>query len=478
MITIQLSPNVEGLLTDIASQGEAYLVGGAVRDYFRGTEIGGDIDVATNVDVETLKSYLRSKGYRVVSTGSDIERGAEFGVFLVALPNGETVDIAQFRAEQYDPKTRKPLTSPVKTIQEDLARRDAPINAIALKYLGGNNYEVIDPYGGREDIKKGVVRAVGEASARISDDPLRALRYIGFASRFGYQVDPVTLQAIKDNLNRMDVVSRERIHDEIIKRLKKGNVARYFELLHDSGLLTYLFPEFVNADNVLHDNRGTHHGESVYEHTREVLARIPDSATPEFKLAALLHDIGKVDTGTVEDSASGMKRMFVGHDKRSAEIAQKRLTELRFPSSTINYVRRLAAEHMNLNTVVALPKPKKPLADLVLNMHEDYPLLKDLVDLTEVDSGIAVPQIKSLVEQFSKMPTAITGENVLQYPPKSRGAILRQMRYLQLTQGLGRDSLLNLLGGEANNILVNMGYPLVEAQSFAIRRAMDASQSH
>ena len=148
-VNFALDEEYKKLLDDIKEVSDVFLVGGAVRDFLRTGAFENDLDVTTNIPTEDLMSHLESKGYRVIPTG------IKFGTFQVLLPSGETVDVARFRSEVYKIGDRHPMTTPVKTIEEDLARRDSPMNAFALKYNGTDEYEVIDPYGGLEDLTRG-----------------------------------------------------------------------------------------------------------------------------------------------------------------------------------------------------------------------------------------------------------------------------------------------------------------------------------
>ena len=313
------------------------------------------------------------------------------------------------------------------------------------------------------------MRAVGEPAERLSEDPLRALRYIGQAAQFGYVVEPSTLQSIRDNVSNLDFVSRERIDDEIMKRLAKSPPEKYFQLLHDSGLLVYLFPEFGTADTQFHDNRGSHHGESVIEHTYEVLARLDPNASVELKLTALLHDIGK--TPEMSQHTDG-KHQFIGHDEEGAKIIEKDLMNLRFPNDTTKYVSALVRNHMRLNYATRTEKPERQLAELVLDLKEDYPLLSDLVTLSEADQNKPQPEIRGILSRWQSSPQGVRGEDVLalpkieyrgeeyDFPAPLRGKLLRQMRRLQMYQGKSDEELDRVLYGEAKNLAL----PFIEAE--------------
>lgn len=443
-INYKFSQEIQGLLD--AMPGKKYVVGGAPRDILSGGKVH-DVDIATDQDIDRLDKVLSERGYQVVQVGK------AFGVIKVKLPNGEDVDIAQFRAETYRPHDRHPEVRRVQTIEEDLARREAPVNSIALESLGGGEFKIIDPFGGIQDLKEGRMRAVGKAEERISEDPLRMLRYAGIGAQKNLTIDPDLARAIKENVNQLDDVSKERLSEEMVKRFGKAEPHVYFENLGRVGLLEYLFPDFAKAHETVHDERGAHHRESVHEHTREALGRLPTDADTRLKIATMLHDIGKPATVSIEEDG---KIRFIGHDAKGEEIARKRLTELRFSTADAKYISSLIGRHMEMNEITRLERPQKALARLIIDMGEDYGRIDDLITLSEADQGKAQPQVRAIVNQWHNIPPAITGKDIQDIEPKKiRGPLLRQMRYIQLTQNKDRDQLLKILSGEANNIRGN-----------------------
>jgi tRNA nucleotidyltransferase (CCA-adding enzyme) len=192
--TINLPASVEALLAETNKFSKVYMVGGCVRDWLlTGKFEFKDIDIVHNTSMPELMEHLKQTGYHVVETGVD------YGVFQVNLGAGLNVDVAHFRAETYRADSRKPDVTFVKTIEEDLARRDFTINAIALEYLGSSTFKVVDPYYGQHDLGLGVIRAVGNAEDRFSEDPLRMMRAIRFAARYNFTIDETTLEAIRRN---------------------------------------------------------------------------------------------------------------------------------------------------------------------------------------------------------------------------------------------------------------------------------------
>lgn len=444
-INVKFSNDIKGLLGDMP--GKKYIVGGAPRDILSGGKIH-DVDIATDQDIDHVEKVLSEKGYHVLQVGK------AFGIIKVKLPNGEDVDVAQFRADTYLPHDRHPITRRVQTIEEDLGRREAPVNAMALESLGGDSFRIIDPHGGIQDLKEGRMRAVGNPEERITEDPLRMLRYAGIGAQKNLEIDPDLARAIKENVNKLDDVSKERLSEELTKRFEKAEPHVYFKNMGEVGLLEYLFPEFKQAKTTVHDARGSHRGETVYEHSHDVLSRLPKDASTRLKIAAMLHDTAKPETMEVE----GEKIRFIGHDVKGAEVARKRLNELRFSRADQQYAASLIAHHMEINEVTRLEHKEKPMAKLVIAMGEDYPRLNDLLTLAEADQGKKFPVERGMLKKWENTPPAIKGVDIEDVEPKQiRGPLLRQMRYIQLTQNLTREQLLGgRLRGEAHNLRENL----------------------
>ena len=176
---------------------QVYVVGGSVRDLLLGREVH-DVDLCHSLSVEEMFNALQSRGFHVVPTGMD------FGVFQVVLDDGRTVDVAEFRAETYKYGDRHPDVVRVQTVEEDLARRDFTVNALALEFHSDGTLTLVDPFGGLADLEAGVVRAVGNPTARFTEDALRVLRGVRFASALrtadgrNFRMDEETARAMRE----------------------------------------------------------------------------------------------------------------------------------------------------------------------------------------------------------------------------------------------------------------------------------------
>jgi len=311
---------------------EAYLVGGSVRDILLGKN-PKDYDIATNAYPEVVEALFPKS----------IPTGAKFGTMLVLLPDeaGEMqdIEITTYRSEADYFGGRWPAKVEfTKTIQEDLARRDFTINAIALKLDDAEvtDQDVVDPFGGVKDLQAKLLKAVGDPLERFSEDGLRSLRGCRLAANLGFSFDTATFEAIKDTLHVTKHVSLERVRDEFTKLLlysAKPSIG--IELMRVSGLLELFIPELLECIGV---DQPQFHVDDVYTHSLKTV----DLAEDSVKLAAMLHDIGKPRTMTQD--ANGTH--FYGHDKVGADMAKEILTRLRFSNAEIAKTTLLIRHHM------------------------------------------------------------------------------------------------------------------------------------
>jgi poly(A) polymerase len=322
-------------LTDLfrRSRLELYLVGGAVRD--RLLEIYNyDLDFATSAKPAQTITLLRALG-----RGEPYRVGEKFGT--VGLRAGaHTMEITTYRSrELYEPHSRKPQVEFGESLEEDLARRDFTINAMALDPLTG---ELFDPFGGRKDLESRLLRAVGNPQDRFREDPLRLLRAVRFSSRLDFSIAPETWGAMCASSPALEHVSRERIRDEYSKILEGPNPVRGLVLLRDSDLMAHSVPELLELTRML--DHGPRHPLSLWEHTMLVVAGTPPSLIVRW--AALLHDIAKPATRTHEPD--GRPRFF-HHEELGAEMARKILSGLRYPTETVEDVSLLVQTHMQIH---------------------------------------------------------------------------------------------------------------------------------
>lgn len=280
-----------------------YEVGGSLRDELLGKE-PKDHDYCTPLLPDEVERLVRDAGLRPFTVG---KRFGTVGFRFM----GKYVEVTTFRTERYAEGSRKPSVEFTESVTHDLSRRDFTINAMARR--GGR---LIDPFGGREDLAAGVIRFVGNARERIVEDPLRMLRACRFAAQLGFTVDPDGIKKMRRSAHRILLVSRERWVQELDKLLLSDDVETGLSLLDVCGLLPYVLPEV--AAQVGYDQNSDHHDFDLWTHTKMVVASTPPDLA--LRWAALLHDIGKPATRTV--NARG-RCNYVGHDMVGAEMARK-----------------------------------------------------------------------------------------------------------------------------------------------------------
>jgi len=315
---------------------EFALVGGPVRDAFLGRK-APDLDFATTATPDEIIRVL--KGY--VDTHWDI--GREFGT-IGARIGEDTVEITTYRADKYDPSSRKPEVAFGTNLEDDLFRRDFTINSMALR-LPEKTF--VDPFNGLTDLLEGVIRTPGAPEVSFGDDPLRMMRATRFASQLGFEIEPATFEAMTAMADRIEIISAERVHDEFVKLMLGKHPRLGLEALVDSGLAERVLPELPALRLEVDEH---HHHKDVYEHTLRVVEQAISYEADYglegdfvLRFAALLHDIGKPATRKLE---TGGGVTFHQHDLVGARLAKKRMRELRFDNDTIRDVSRLIELHL------------------------------------------------------------------------------------------------------------------------------------
>lgn len=333
------SPAVRTLSDAFAAEGHEFaLVGGPVRDALLGRAVT-DLDFTTSARPAETRAILD----RLTKSVWDV--GRAFGT-IAARVHGEDVEITTYRADTYLDSSRKPEVEFGDSIEEDLVRRDFTVNALALMLP---SQRLVDVSGGLEDLLAGRLATPGTPEVSFTDDPLRMMRAARFAAQLGFDVAPEVQEAMAEFAERLDIVSAERIRDELVKLLSTPDPVPGVRLLAETGLADRFLPE-LTALVATQDDHGRH--KDVYEHSLTVLRqaieleirRAAPAAAPDLvlRLAALLHDIGKPVTRRFERGGV----TFHHHDVVGAKLARKRLRELRFDNDTVKRVSRLVELHL------------------------------------------------------------------------------------------------------------------------------------
>ena len=332
--------SVQSILRNLEERGyEGFVVGGAVRDFLMG-EKPHDWDIATNAQPEQVKELFP----KVLDTG--IKHGT-----VTAMVGGEGYEITTYRVDgDYSDGRHPDDVVFVDSIEKDLSRRDFTINAMAMDVRGN----IVDPFGGKEDIEKGIVRCVGDPDDRFSEDALRMIRAVRFESKFGFCLDKNTKDAITRNADKLSSVSMERVRDEFTKMLMTDHPRVGFKDAYETGITAKVFPEF---DAIMECEQNTpYHFTNVGEHSLIGVEACPKDEILRWSM--LLHDMGKPDS----KSSKNGRDTFYNHAEKSAEIADDVLTRFRFSTkdknkavslvkyhglvmSKSNKIRRFAAKH-------------------------------------------------------------------------------------------------------------------------------------
>jgi poly(A) polymerase len=336
----RVSPAADELGRMFARDGhELALVGGPVRDVFLG-RTPGDLDLTTDAPPEDVLRIVRDWADKVWTVGID------FGTVGLR-KNGTIFEITTYRSEQYAPRSRKPGVQYGTSLEEDLRRRDFTINAMAARLPG---HQLVDPFGGVAALREKVLRTPGPPDESFSDDPLRILRAARFAARLGFTVADDVQEAMSRQASRLDIVSAERITDELTKLMLTPDPVRGIELLVDTGVAATVLPEIPRL-RLEADEHFRH--KDVYQHSLTVLRqaigleeRYGLRNDLVLRLAALFHDIGKPKT---RSRLPDGRVAFHHHEVVGAKMARKRLTALRFPKDVVADVAKLVELHLRFH---------------------------------------------------------------------------------------------------------------------------------
>lgn len=312
---------------------KAYLVGGAVRDMLMGKE-PHDWDVTTDATPEQVMSIFR----KVIPTG------IAHGTVTVHFMKNE-IEVTTFRTESDYSDGRHPdKVEYTGNIEEDLSRRDFTINAIA-SYLGDGT--ITDPFHGRDDIKRKVIRTVGNPLERFSEDGLRPVRAVRFSAQLGFEIERETLKAISEPeiLKKTSGISLERFRDELLKLMKSEKPSAGLKLMEESGILDIFIPEFKKCRGCIQGDFRGYHQFDVLDHLFYACDGAPASKQ-NVRLAALFHDIGKPDVKRVIPTPQGDQFTFYNHEAKSQQITKEILFRLKFSNAEIANICHLVVNHM------------------------------------------------------------------------------------------------------------------------------------
>ena len=337
----------------------AYFAGGCVRDLVRGLA-PKDFDVATDAPPEVVQTIFPHT-YAV---------GAKFGV-IVVVENGTNFEVATFRSDDAYVNGRRPVAVHFSSPEEDAERRDFTINGMFLDPVAN---EVIDFVGGRADIEARLVRAIGDPAQRFTEDRLRMLRAVRFATALDYKIDNQTWDALVANAASINEISAERIREELVRIFLSPQRVRGWDLLDSSGLMRAILPEVDAMKGCLQPEQFHPEGD-VFQHTRLMLSLLPEKVSAPLVCSVLFHDVAKPVTATVDETG---RIRFNEHDRIGAEMTEAIMGRLRFSRAEIDATVEMVRQHMVFKDV-----PKMRVAKLKRFMAR--PTFEDELELHRVD---------------------------------------------------------------------------------------------
>lgn len=393
---------VETIIDRLTNRGYGvHLVGGCVRDAALG-KTPKDYDLATSATpVEALAIFRDYKTFDI---------GKKYGTVVIVTEEGN-VELTTYRTESEYSDGRRPETVGfTDDILKDLERRDFTINAMAYS----KDHGLLDPFNGLGDIRDNLVRCVGNPKERFSEDHLRILRAVRFATQLDFLIDIETSKACMEMAPLLEMVSADRIREELFKILLSEKPSRGFLLMRSLGILKEVIPELIPA--IGFDQRNPHHDMSVFQHTLTVMDNSPPVI--HIRLAALLHDIGKPYTFTLDDKGIGH---FYGHDKESVKIGKEILARFNCSTDLMDSTLRLVREHMIHHPDLKKKGLKKQLQrvgeerifDLIHLQIADRMSKKGNSDISNlVAKNNAIESILNAKEPFSRKHLAINGDDL------------------------------------------------------------------
>ena len=383
-----LNSDVSFILEQLNKNGNGFLVGGAVRDLIMRRD-PGDYDFATDIEYSRLK--------KIFADYSPKEVGAHFGILLIKV-NGKSYEIARFRKEKGVYNSRHPKEIKfIDNIDEDLARRDFTMNALAYSEKTG----VIDLYGGKTDIKNGIIRFVGDPNLRIEEDALRIMRAFRFISKLGFILDKKTAEAIHKKRKFLNKISKERIFDELSKILLGSYAKKALCEMKKLGILGFIIPEFKQMKTFKFGSFKEKN--NLFSHIVDTVSLCQSDLIT--RLAALFHDLGKINTRVIDAKGNFF---YYGHEKESALIAEEKLRHFKASNDIVFSVKNIILNHMILEKDLSIKELKKLIMGLgEKNMARLFDLIlantNSKTDLENEKGQILIDRLKDRIKEIEKM---------------------------------------------------------------------------
>ena len=355
------------------TQINAFLVGGCVRDLMLNP-------LAESIDVDIMVEGDGIDFAEKLARKINVPKIVPFKKFATAkIPFKDyEIEVASARLEKYDESSRNPSEVVMSNIEDDLLRRDFTINAMAVSLNKENFGEFFDPFNGMEDLSKNILRTPLDSDTTFSDDPLRMMRAAYFASKLSLAIDPSCLESIKNNAERITIVSQERKTNELLKILGTKKPSIGLNILQEAGLMEFVFPEISVMYGL--DQSNEYHHKDIFYHTLEVVdnaAQLSDKL--DLRLAALVHDIAKPKTRRLSKSKG---YTFYGHDDVGARMLKGISSNMKFSNSTRDYIAKLTALHLRPISLAKKDVTDSAIRRLIVDAGEE---IDDLMKLCRAD---------------------------------------------------------------------------------------------
>ena len=406
---------------------QAYVVGGYVRDYYL-------YRPSSDIDVVVVGSGVAVAEELGKELGAKVTIFKTYGTAMLRWRDTE-VEFVGARKESYTPESRNPLVEPG-TLEDDQRRRDFTINAMAWSVNGDTFGELVDPFGGMEDLEDCIIRTPCEPDKTFSDDPLRMMRAVRFASQLGFDIDDETFDGICRQAERIKIITKERINVELNKILASPAPSIGLTLMHHSGLLQYVLPELERMSGV--ERRGKHAHKDNFEHTMKVLDNVAKQTDDLWlRWAALLHDIGKPTTKTY-DPKHGWT--FHQHEVVGSKMIPQIFRRLKLPmNEPMRFVQKMVFLHMRPIVLSEDLVTDSAVRRLLFEAGDDIEKLMTLCE-ADITSGIDA-KVKQFLKNFqlvrAKMQDLEERDRVRNFQPPITGDIIMKTYNLPPCSAIG-----------------------------------------
>ncbi len=440
---------------------EAYVVGGYVRDYYLRRP-------STDVDVVVVGSGVKLAEALGRELKTKVSIFKTYGTAMLRTRDGVEVEFVGARKESYTPESRNPQVE-AGTLEDDQLRRDFTINALAWSLRADRFGELVDPFGGMEDMEDCLIRTPCDPDVTFSDDPLRMMRAVRFASQLGFMIEDETFEAIRRNVERIKIVSKERILTELNKIILSPVPSMGFELLSESGLLAHIFPEMERLKGV--ERKGRHAHKDNFKHTLKVLDNVAlRSDDLWLRWAAVLHDIGKPQSKGYDPKIGWT---FHGHEVVGSKMVPTIFRRMKLPlGEPMKFVQKMVFLHLRPIILSEDLVTDSAVRRLLFEAGDDVEKLMLLCE-ADITSGIE-DKVQRYLKNFElvrhKMKDLEERDRIRNFQPPITGEIIMQ------TYGIPPCQLIGEMKEQIKNAILDGVIPNDYEAAFALMEQLAAER--